>query len=72
LIESFNCRLRDECLNVYSFVSIAQVQELIEAWRQEYNHQPPHGALGQLTPSEYTERGQTKGSEAPALRLGPV
>jgi putative transposase len=72
LIESFNGRLRDECLNVYSFVSIAHAQELIEAWRHDYNHQRPHGALGQLTPSEYAERSQTHGLEAANLQLRPV
>jgi putative transposase len=38
---------------VYNFVSIAHAHALIEAWRHDYNHQRPHGAFGQLTPSEY-------------------
>jgi putative transposase len=45
-LESFNGRLRDECLNVHSFESIAHAQKLIEAWRHDYNHLRPHGALG--------------------------
>jgi putative transposase len=36
-IESFNGRLRDECLNVHQFVSIADAQTKIEAWRRDYN-----------------------------------
>lgn len=71
-IESFNGRLRDECLNVYSFESIAHAQDLIEAWRRDYNGRRPHGALGHLTPSEYAKQGQTYDSEAADLQLAPV
>lgn len=63
-IESFNGRLRDECLNVYDFASLDQAQRLLEHWRQDYNQFRPHGALGHLTPSEYAERGQINTSEA--------
>jgi putative transposase len=52
-IESFNGRLRDECLNVHQFVSIEDAQAKIEAWRVDYNQHRPHGALGRLTPNEY-------------------
>jgi putative transposase len=71
-IESFNGRLRDECLNVYSFESIAHAQELIEGWRRDYNDRRPHGALGHLTPSEYATQRQMNGSEAARLQLAPV
>ena len=71
-IESFNGRLRDECLNVYSFESIAHAQELIEGWRRDYNDRRPHGALGHLTPSEYARRRQTSSSEVAALQVAPV
>jgi putative transposase len=71
LIESFNGRLRDECLNANSFVSIAHAQQLIEAWRHDYNHQRPHGALGLLTPSEYAARDQQPREAAP-LQLSGV
>ena len=57
-IESFNGRLRDECLNVFSFESIGHAQAVIESWRRDYNDHRPHGALGHLTPSEYADRGQ--------------
>src|SRR5262249_53304287 len=52
-IESFNGRLRDECLNVHQFVSLEDAREKIEAWRLDYNQQRPHSALGHLTPSEF-------------------
>ena len=71
-IESFNGRLRDECLNVYSFESIAHAQAVISTSRDDYNHQRPHGALGHLTPSEYAERRQQPTSEAAPLQLAPV
>jgi putative transposase len=72
LIESFNGRLRDECLNVYAFESIAHAQAVINTWRDDYNHRRPHGARGQLTPSEYAEQRQQPASAAAALQLAPV
>ena len=71
-IESFNGRLRDECLNVHSFVDLAHAQALLDAWRHDYNHQRPHGALGHLTPSEYVERSQQQDTEAARLQLSAV
>lgn len=70
-IESFNGRLRDECLSVYSFESIAHAQAVIETWRRDYNDRRPHGALGHLTPSEYAAQGQLHGSEVAELQLTP-
>ena len=57
-IESFNGRLRDECLNVHQFVSIADAQAKIEAWRRDYNQYRPHGSLGHLTPIEFVAQRQ--------------
>lgn len=57
-IESFNGRLRDECLNVHQFVSLADAKEKLEAWRSDYNAVRPHSALGHLTPEEYVRTGQ--------------
>lgn len=62
LCESFNGRLRDECLNVNEFESIEQAKERIEAWRIDYNERRPHGSLGHLTPSEFAVFGQQKQS----------
>ncbi|GGF29012.1 hypothetical protein GCM10011383_45920 [Hymenobacter cavernae] len=51
-IESFNGSFRDECLNVHWFLSLADAQEKIEHWRQEYNGFRPHSSLQNLTPDE--------------------
>jgi putative transposase len=51
-IESCNGRLRDECLNVHQFASLAEAQAIIEAWRVDYNQRRPHSSLGHLTPRE--------------------
>jgi len=52
-IESFNGKLRDECLNVNWFASLREAQVLIEAWRRDYNDVRPHESLRWQTPSEY-------------------
>jgi len=51
-IESFNGRLRDECLNVHVFASTSEAQSVLNAWRQDYNHVRPHGSLKDRTPAE--------------------
>lgn len=50
--ESFHGRLRDECLNEHWFLSLGDARQIIEAWRQDYNHARPHSALGYRTPEE--------------------
>ena len=55
-IESFNGRLRDECLNEHWFLNLAHAQTLIEAWRREYNEERPKKALGGLTPAAYAKQ----------------
>jgi putative transposase len=67
LCESFNGRLRDECLNVHQFHSLEQARAIIEAWRRDYNENRPHGSLGKLTPSEYAKIGQQKHLKGPEL-----
>ena len=52
-VESFNGRLRDECLNAHWFLSLADAKSKIEAWRRHYNESRPHTALGWLTPQEF-------------------
>jgi putative transposase len=59
-IESYNGKLRDECLNQHHFASLAEAQHTIEDWRQDYNTERPHRSLGQLTPSEFAARFQTQ------------
>ena len=55
-IESFNGRLRDECLNVFAFNSLTDAQEKLEAWRKDYNDVRPHSSIRNLSPSEYAAR----------------
>ena len=64
LIESFNGRLRDECLNVTEFTSLEHARATLSAWQDDYNHRRPHGSLGHLTPSEFAERGQDRASRS--------
>lgn len=52
-IESFNGRLRDECLNQHWFLSLRDAQFHIERWRREYNTDRPHEAFRPLTPKEF-------------------
>jgi len=52
-IESFNGRLRDECLNSEVFFDVNDAREKIERWRQDYNRNRPHSALGDRTPEEF-------------------
>lgn len=55
-VESFNGKFRDECLNEHWFVSLAQAQVIIGAWRRDYNEFRPHSSLGDLTPAEFAAR----------------
>lgn len=52
-IETFNSRLRAECLNLHWFETIAEAKRIIKAWRRDYNESRPHMALGNRTPQEY-------------------
>jgi putative transposase len=52
-VESFNGRLRDECLNESWFVSLADAQATIEAWRQDYNEVRPHSGLAGRSPAQF-------------------
>ncbi len=54
-IESFNGKLRDECLNLHWFHNLQEARELISRWKDEYNTARPHSALGQKTPAEYAQ-----------------
>jgi len=53
LIEAFNGRFRQECLNENWFMSLEDAREKVEAWRQDYNKNRPHGALGNVSPLVY-------------------
>ena len=64
-IESFNGRIRQECLNENWFLSLKDAPTKVEAWRQEYNNERPHSALGQMAPAQFAMARQT-GAEAAA------
>lgn len=55
-IESFNGRLRDECLNEHWFVSLNQAKAVIRAWVREYNEERPKKTLSGLTPAAYARQ----------------
>lgn len=65
-IESFNGRLRDECLNEHWFVNLAHAKTVIEAWRREYNEERPKKALGGLTPAAYAKQLAAKSTKVRA------
>lgn len=52
-IESFNGKLRDECLNVEVFFTLADARRKLDFWHYDYNHQRPHSALADRTPAEF-------------------
>ena len=63
--ESFHGRLRDECLNEHWFLSLGDARQIVEAWRQDYNRDRPHSALGYRTPIEFAQRAATAAAALP-------
>jgi putative transposase len=64
-IESFNGKMRDECLNEHCFLSLGEARQTIEAWRRDYNEVRPHRALGNRTPKEFCGAGAALPPAAP-------
>lgn len=64
-IESFNGKLRDECLNREIFRNTLEAQIIIECWREEYNRHRPHSSLGYLTPEEYAAQCRAEAGATP-------
>jgi putative transposase len=52
-VESFNGKVREECLNENWFLNLDDARQGIEKWRHEYNHDRPHSALGNAPPAEF-------------------
>ncbi len=70
-VESFNGRLRDECLNEHLFDRLDDARLIIEAWRIDYNETRPHTSLGGLPPADYARRlRSTTRPASPELRNG--
>jgi len=63
-IESFNGKLRDECLNENWFLSLEDARRTIENWRIDYNENRPHSSLGDLTPKEFADLTMCKDSRS--------
>lgn len=55
-LESFNGRLREECLNVSCFENLFDARRKVTAWKDEYNQERPHSSLGYLTPAEFARQ----------------
>ncbi len=67
--ESFNGRLRDECLNVEWFRNLGEAKVVIESWRRHYNQERPHSSLDYRTPSEFFALYRQKESKLTTLRI---
>lgn len=67
-VESFNGKMRDECLNAHWFTTIADARRKIELWRLDYNNFRPHSSLGGLTPAEFS---RNAGLRPPAAASAP-
>jgi putative transposase len=70
-IESFNGKLRDECLNVNLFWTTQDAQEKLDRWRHDYNEKRPHSSLGGLAPAQY-EKSQSNGGQRPGRESGVI
>jgi putative transposase len=73
-VESFNARQRDELLNVEVFTCLEEAQVLAADWREDFNANHPHSALGMMSPDRFAASwqriGDTNGSINPGLSLG--
>ena len=77
LVESFNGRLRQECLNEHWFLSLEDARSKIAAWRHFYNEDRPHSALAWKTPAEFAReygpkrihRSRNRSDSLPAVSL---
>jgi len=66
-IESFNGRLRDECLNAELFSDLLDARTKLEAWRRDYNEHRPHRSIGNLTPIEFANSVRTAERQKEAI-----
>ena len=69
--ESFNGKLRDECLNGEIFYSLREAQIVIETWRVEYNTRRPHSALGYKPPAPVAFAPQRAALRSPTAPCEP-
>ena len=67
--ESFNGRLRDECLNEHWFRDLLDARYTIEQYRRSYNTERPYSALGGLPPADYARALERPTTEPTLTRL---
>ena len=71
-IESFNGRLRDECLNGEIFFDLADARQKLEHWRSDYNERRPHSSLADRTPAEFAREAGERSFTLPIVdKAGP-
>ena len=73
-IESFNSRLREECLNEHDFANIEEARREIRKWHRHYNYEREHGSIGNVTPFSFlqTYQMQSASPEESQSELAPV
>jgi transposase InsO family protein len=71
LCESFNSRMREECLNMELFYGVRDARATVEAWRRYYNEERPHGALGYQSPLEFKRKWLAEEEKTGALPPAP-
>lgn len=64
-IESFNGRLRDECLNVHWFETLDEARRILEDWRRDFNQMRPHSSLSDQVPTSYLDELLRAGESGP-------
>lgn len=70
--ESFNGRVREECLNQHAFESVSHARTVIESWCEDYNVIRPHSSLGGLAPEEFLARWASAQTPQPTERAAAV
>jgi putative transposase len=75
--QSFNARLREECLNREQLWTLTEARVVLEDWRWKYNNIRPHRSLGYITPIRFAQKeqepkpAQCQASSRPAAFLRP-
>ena len=67
-VESFNGKLREECLRMHWFQNLFEARRIITNWRRDYNECRPHSSLNYLTPAEFAAK-NSRGKDADFVRL---
>ena len=67
-VESFNGKLREECLRIHWFQNLFEARRIIANWRRDYNERRPHSSLNYLTPAEFAAKAG-RGKDADSVSL---